>query len=942
MQPCRILLQGSTLHLLHADYLDPLLRAAGFSWDQSGKAYVKRAIDVACMVEAASVLDITAQAVVEAVQSAASQTQRKGAGWPSFQALRVSVDDNMVHVSGPPGIMEHARSMGFQPVHQSALKLGVRQVAINNEKNNEMNKEREHEREFKLGVGQLAMDCMDNEMSTAINNGMNAVNNERAHQRAMTLGVGQVELKMGVRQVAQLMAADLHTAFRHASSSLSLSSSSLSSSSLSSASISPPPDGDAAEPRANRKSDPEQSIQAADTEKNAPAAQDTDIKAADIKAADTGKSTSGAQDAGPEQDIEAEGTDKNARATCDARDDDKILLQHVTPQAVVALIQRSIETLAEKLARGSSAPSSKPQIRIQNDEVQVLNAYDVKDMLRSLGFTWNTESACWRMDAMQLLERMQAHELSAITIDDILALEPGTSARLEISDGEVLVYNSYAIKDKLRALDFRFDSERRAWVRSVFEVTQLLELEDHADITLDQILAHPESTAFPSELSSAGELRKPHITCDDDQVCVFDSYDVKDKLKALSFRFDSARAVWTRPTAEVLSLLALDDKTDISIQRLFECSPPEVGATDEDGAAGASLEIINDEVLIYNSYAIKDKLRALDFRFDSERRAWVRSVFEVKRLLEVTDHADITLEQILALSESMVPILSSSSLSLSEGQRHPVTAASGSDGSPPPIGPELQVDGGNVTVRRCYDIKDQLRSRGFRWDAAGRVWSRTTSEVLLLLGVTDSSQITLKAVLQANETQRGGASPPTAASMPQNIFSTENTFSTFGASSPTNASSPDLELFVAAVEEQEAHAAAQNTFSSQNTFSTIAAQGRVADNDHFSPGAQEESNEGQEGEGGAGGRKREKEDAKRETPALEGDENCSIPTAALLAKGAEYGEGKSTDGVGGRGGGVSRVPNLCVEGELVIVARCYAIKDQLRMRGFRWDAANRY
>ncbi len=505
---------------------------------------------------------------------------------------------------------------------------------------------------------------------------------------------------------------------------------------------------------------------------------------------------------------------------------------------------------------------------------------------------------------------------------------------------QVLIYNSYAIKDKLRALEFRFDSERRAWVRSVFEVTQLLELEDHADITLDQILAHPESTAFPSELSSAGELRKPHITCDDDQVCVFDSYDVKDKLKALSFRFDSARAVWTRPTAEVLSLLALDDKTDISIQRLLECQA--ASATDEDGAAGASLEIINDEVLIYNSYAIKDKLRALDFRFDSERRAWVRSVFEVKRLLEVTDHADITLEQILALSESMVPILSSSSLSLSEGQRHPVTAASGSDGSPPPIGPELQVDGGNVTVRRCYDIKDQLRSRGFRWDAAGRVWSRTTSEVLLLLGVTDSSQITLKAVLQANETQRGGASPPTAASMPQNIFSTENTFSTFGASSPTNASSPDLELFVAAVEEQEAHAAAQNTFSSQNTFSTIAAQGRVADNDHFSPGAQEESNEGQEGEGGAGGRKREKEDAKRETPALEGDENCSIPTAALLAKGAEYGEGKSTDGVGGRGGGVSRVPNLCVEGELVIVARCYAIKDQLRMRGFRWDAANRY
>jgi ABC-type dipeptide/oligopeptide/nickel transport system ATPase component len=246
---------------------------------------------------------------------------------------------------------------------------------------------------------------MDNEMNTAINDGMNAINNKRAHQRALTRGVGQVELKMGVCQVAQLMAADFHTAFRHASSS------SLSSSSLSSASASPPPDGDAAEPRANRKADPAQDIQAADIDKSAPAAQGTDINAADIKAGDTGKSASGAQDEDPEQDTKAEDTDTNTRATCDARDDDEILLQHVTPQAVLALIQRSIETLAEKVARGSSAPvPSKPQIRFQNDEVQVLNAYDVKDMLRSLGFTWNTESACWRMDAMQLLERVQIAE----------------------------------------------------------------------------------------------------------------------------------------------------------------------------------------------------------------------------------------------------------------------------------------------------------------------------------------------------------------------------------------------------------------------------------------------------------------------------------------------------------------------------------------------------
>ena len=66
-------------------------------------------------------------------------------------------------------------------------------------------------------------------------------------------------------------------------------------------------------------------------------------------------------------------------------------------------------------------------------------------------------------------------------------------------------------------------------------------------------------------------------------------------------------------TPEVLTLLAVDDKADITVEKLLACAPPEPGATDENGnalgAAGASLEMLHDEVLIYNSYAIRDKLR---------------------------------------------------------------------------------------------------------------------------------------------------------------------------------------------------------------------------------------------------------------------------------------------------------------------------------------------
>jgi len=177
-------------------------------------------------------------------------------------------------------------------------------------------------------------------------------------------------------------------------------------------------------------------------------------------------------------------------------------------------------------------------------------------------------------------------------------------------------------------------------------------VDDASQLSIDALLAMDSAV-------QSGEPKKPYVTCDDEEVCVFNSYDVKEQLRGLSFRWDASRAAWARPTPEVLTLLAVDDKADITVEKLLACAPPEPGATDENGnalgAAGASLEMLHDEVLIYNSYAIRDKLRALEFRFDSERRAWVRSVFEVKRLLELEDHADITLDKILALSESMQP-----------------------------------------------------------------------------------------------------------------------------------------------------------------------------------------------------------------------------------------------------------------------------------------------
>ena len=84
-------------------------------------------------------------------------------------------------------------------------------------------------------------------------------------------------------------------------------------------------------------------------------------------------------------------------------------------------------------------------------------------------------------------------------------------------------------------------------------------------------------------LAAQGEPKKPYVTCDDEEVCVFNSYDVKEQLRGLSFRWDASRAAWARPTPEVLTLLAVDDKADITVEKLLACAPPEPGATDENG-----------------------------------------------------------------------------------------------------------------------------------------------------------------------------------------------------------------------------------------------------------------------------------------------------------------------------------------------------------------------
>ncbi len=68
-------------------------------------------------------------------------------------------------------------------------------------------------------------------------------------------------------------------------------------------------------------------------------------------------------------------------------------------------------------------------------------------------------------------------------------------------------------------------------------------------------------------------------------------------------------------------------------------------------------------------------------------------------------------------------------------------------------GPDVKIEGDEVTVSRCFDIKDSLKNKGFRWDSRRKVWAQQTVAVLELLGATDIANVTLEAILQSQPRQ---------------------------------------------------------------------------------------------------------------------------------------------------------------------------------------------
>ena len=100
---------------------------------------------------------------------------------------------------------------------------------------------------------------------------------------------------------------------------------------------------------------------------------------------------------------------------------------------------------------------------------------------------------------------------------------------------------------------------------------------------------------------------------------MFNAIHLKDKLKALGFRFIAAQKAWCCPLELVLLLSPkFQSADDVNLRLLLALSDADVG-----DLSGPWLKVVGTKVKVYGGYDIKNKLQALGFQWKKEEVVWV-------------------------------------------------------------------------------------------------------------------------------------------------------------------------------------------------------------------------------------------------------------------------------------------------------------------------------
>lgn len=331
----------------------------------------------------------------------------------------------------------------------------------------------------------------------------------------------------------------------------------------------------------------------------------------------------------------------------------------VSRDSVVAMIETIDPAPAATQADAGAASKPGPKVEIVGDNVVVANSYDLRVQLKKLDFTFDKETKAWTRPTADVLQHLALSDESHITVDALLEAAKEVQnppPNMSIADNLVkMMTNTYDIRNELRAGGFRWNTDDKVYEMAASDAMSLCGVTSEDELTVDLIVdackkCYVDQQSSGVTAGGAGTKQEPSLAVEEDMCHVFQSYDVKEKLRALGFRFDSHRSTWSKSTSELVAAVGVASKEELTMENVLEAAdkaPPVSNVRVEQGPADALIELDGNEVLVKNSYSIKEECKALDFGWDGERKAWTKSVAEVKILLELEDQNDITVQMLL-------------------------------------------------------------------------------------------------------------------------------------------------------------------------------------------------------------------------------------------------------------------------------------------------------
>lgn len=107
---------------------------------------------------------------------------------------------------------------------------------------------------------------------------------------------------------------------------------------------------------------------------------------------------------------------------------------------------------------------------------------------------------------------------------------------------KVLVYDSFEIKEELKALGFMFNYEIKSWFRPLHDVLALSDdFRVAEDVTLERLLAlaRAQMAASPEEQQKQQKQRRRYIHC---------PFQDKEEAKGLGAKWDGEQQMWYQPS----------------------------------------------------------------------------------------------------------------------------------------------------------------------------------------------------------------------------------------------------------------------------------------------------------------------------------------------------------------------------------------------------------